>query len=138
MIVYSKDDRFSLDMGEVQFVLSPLSQKQKMEILSLGRISNGEESKSLDMAMKTIQYCLKEVHGIQRGDGSEYVLEMENGLATEDAIDTIMNCQLSEKLISSCMQFLSGVPDKIINPVSGEELDGVQFKYLGGSPDKKK
>lgn len=138
MIVYSKNDRFSLKMGEVEFLVSPLTQKQKLEILSIGKIANGNESKTLEMAMKTIQYCLKSVSGIKTGLGEEFVLEMKDGVATEDSIDTIMNCKLSDKLISSCMQFLNGVPDKIVNPVTGEELDGVNFSYSGGDLDKKK
>lgn len=137
MIVYSSSDRFSLKVDGVEFLLSPLTQKQKLDVLSVGQINNGEQGKSLDMAMKTIQYCLKGVKGIERPDGSEFEIKMDKGVASEESIDTLMNCQVSDTVMSACMQFLNGIPDKIVNPVSGEAMDGVEFSYSGGTSEKK-
>ena len=121
-------DRINLEIGDITFVLAPLSYYQKQEIASCTRIVNGEETFDLMRAQFLyIKNGLKEVKGVTGFDDNPYELEFEGDILTDNCVSEIMNLEQREKLNIAAWQLLNGIKD-LTDPVTGEELEGVKLE----------
>lgn len=84
-----------------------------------------------------IKFGLIDVKGLLNSDGSEWKLEKdEHGNNSDSSIDALLNTQVSNALIFSANAMLEGIPTKIMHPLTGLEIQGVEIIKL--SEDKKK
>ena len=128
MRIYETSDRIPVKIGGIEFKVSPLTYNQKMTISSCVKTVSGKDIfDSAKAAYHAIRFCLKEVSGLKNSKG-DYALEFdENDILTEKCLDDIMNIEAREKLSMVALSLLTGVPDKIINPATGEEIEGIEF-----------
>jgi hypothetical protein len=126
MQVYGLNDKISIKIDDITIIVSPLSYKQKGEIQSL--ISRYSETKdSMDLiegSFKTLKYAIKEIKGAKSGD-NDFSIVLENGIASDDSIEALLNSSISGKLTTASLALLNGIPKEIINPITGKALEGV-------------
>lgn len=137
MIVSSLDDRFEIVLDGVKFIFGPMSKRQKLDVIKVSKIENGETLNNLDMGIRALQYTLKDVEGIKKRNGEDFKLEFDNGKVSEASVDTLLNCTMSDTLVLAALEFIIGIPEKIRNVVMGE-IQHVEVKYLGEVKDLKK
>ena len=124
-------DRFKIKLGELEFILAPASYFVKKEISEATRISGGKTVFDLGKAQYLyIKHCLKDISGIQDMDGEPYKLQFEGDTLTDECVSEIFNIPVKEQMMVICWQFLNEVPDKIIDPITKEELQGVQLDII--------
>lgn len=126
MIIYKTTDRIKIDIAGVVFHLSPLTWDQKQDILNETRLKEGEQT-NRNSTYKSIKYAVKNIEGLELSDGSPYVIELKDGVLTDECVEDILNLELSPKLIMSCYAMVHGVPNEIRNPVTGETIEGVKI-----------
>jgi hypothetical protein len=77
-----------------------------------------------------IKYAVKHVEGLLNADGSPYVLEFtdeKKEALTDNCADALLATAFNDKLIYASKQLLNSIPDRIINPVTGAPLEGVEL-----------
>lgn len=126
MIIHKTTDKIKVKIGEIIFYLSPLSWDQKQDILSDAKMVDGKAS-NRNSTYKCLKYAVKGIEGATLADGSPYVLTMENGVISDECVEDILNLELSPKLIMACYSFVQGIPARIVNPVTGEIVEGVEI-----------
>lgn len=126
MIIHKTTDKIQVRIGEITFYLSPLSWDQKQDILSDAKMVDGKTS-NRNSTYKCLKYAVKGIEGVTLADGSPYVLTMDNGVLSDECIEDILNLELSPKLIMACYSFVQGIPARIVNPVTGEVVEGVEI-----------
>lgn len=127
-IIYQKDDLITLKIGELLFKIKPLSYMERVEILATANMQEGSviqnAAKATFLAMK---YAIRGFSGAKLSDGTDYKISFDdNGNLSEDSIDDLLNIQENQVLGFALNNFLKGVPAKLINPHTGEELEGVE------------
>lgn len=129
MKIYRLSDRVSVKIGELVFKLAPLSFTQKAEILDCKKIVAGEEILDRIGATKlAIKYSLKDVEGLEDIDGNKYELDKDDsGNLSDSCIDELLNVEVAPSLITTCFNFLNGVPSHIVDPETGKKLKGVEI-----------
>jgi hypothetical protein len=96
MKILSLKDRVRLtaktDLGEVKVTLKPLSSSQKIELASKTKMIKGEEVQDFSQqAILAIKFCVFEVEGFKHHDDSQFELEYENGVLTDDCADDLLS-----------------------------------------------
>lgn len=125
-------DRIKISVGDTTFILSPLSQAQKMEIADCTKVGKGGED-VFDIAMAQallVKYSVKDVIGVKDVDGEEYKPVLENNELTEDSVAEIFTLQEKSHMLTAAWQCMNGIPDKITDPVSGKVIKGVALEIL--------
>lgn len=124
-------DRYRLKVDGVTFIIAPLSKDHKLEISQCGDVSEGEFVQNIfKMQCLYLKHGLKDVLGINCFDETDYKLEFENDCLTEDCISELLNLPMHGKMMDAAWQFLNGMPDKIVDPLSGKVLKGVKLDML--------
>lgn len=122
-------------MGDITLKVSPLSALQKANLMSYTKMSGGKEVADTSlMAVMTVKYCLKEVHGLDAtfADGSPFVLTYEaDGSLTEDSLTAVMQVLDNATLTHVAAQLLTAGIESINVP-------GVEVVTPGGVDSKKK
>ena len=130
-------DRVSLKLGDVTFILSPLSNDRKLEIGSCTSTVKGEQVFDHGRAQHLyIKHSLKEVRGLEEYDGSTYELEFEGECLSDDCVSEIFMLEQKEKLMVIAWQLLNGIPAKIYG-TDDKILKGVKLEVLKGRKEKK-
>ena len=98
---------------------------------------------SLDIGLScfyNLKYALKEVKGLQDADGKPYKLEFEKGVdeLTDNCVNELLACPLSDKLLYIASELGAAIPEKILDPVSGKPIEGVEVRPPKKSSTKKK
>jgi hypothetical protein len=110
------------------FEIAPMRFLHKGEVSSL--IAKSEQGKDLSQMMSAvflaIKYSLKNVKGIELDDQTEYQLTFQGDCLTDDCVEDICNLPQSMKIFQGIVALISG-QDKIIDPNTGEQLEGVSF-----------
>lgn len=137
-IIYRKNDLISLEIGDLVFKIKPLNYLDRVEIMSCLHNSSGTIVENAGKASYlTIKYAVKKLEGASTIDGTPYELEFdESGNITDDAISDILNIEENNKLGLALHNFLKGVPSKLIDPNTGDNLEGVKIINQGGVPKK--
>ena len=136
MIIYKTTDRIEVEIGGIKFLLSPLTWDQKQDILNDVKLSEGKPN-NRNSTYKSLKYAVKGVEGVTLSDGSPYVVNLENGLISDECVEDLLNLEVAPQLIMTSYSFVQGVPSKIVNPVTGEAIDGVEI-VLKDTKKKKK
>jgi hypothetical protein len=124
-------DRIRLKIGEVSFLLAPLSNFQKSEIASFSKTKSGNEVFDLFKAQHYyVKYAVKGIEGVKNYDDSDYKLEFEGDFLSDGCVSEIFSMPVKDKLAYSCFQLLNEIPDKLIDPSNGEPLQGVELDIV--------
>lgn len=127
--IYRNTDRIKVKIGELVFMLAPLSFEQKSEISALSsKIEQGElVTNGMLVYYKSIQFSLKDIEGLVDSDGNKYELQFnERGITTE-CMDELFNMEFSHQLMVSAYNMVAQIPTKIIDPATGQEMEGVEI-----------
>ena len=119
MKLYKITDRIKIKIGDMVVSVSPLTYDQKIEIQTA--LSQGTDAKSLYTgSILAMRYGIKEIKGIELIDGSEYELQFEDGVLTEECAKELLNVEMGNELLAACNAFVSGIPKQI--PIKGVEI----------------
>ena len=126
-------DRIKIKVGKVEFVIAPLNQFHKIEVAECTKITrSGEEIFDLIRAQTLlVRYGLKEVNGITDVSGDAYKLEFEGDALTDDCVSEVFTIKEKAQYVTAAFQCLNELPDKLINPLNGEKLEGVELEVFG-------
>jgi hypothetical protein len=132
-------DRYKVSLEGIEFLIAPASYHVKKEISLSNRIVDGNQQFDMGQAQFIyVKNCLKDIKGLKAYDGEDYKLEFEpcGKKLTDDCVSEIFNIPVRDKMMAACWQLLNEVPDKIIHPVTNEEMEGVSLEVIskaGGS-----
>lgn len=128
--IYKTTDRVKVKVDDLTFSISPLSYAQKSEIQSkLYKAVNDQDMLAAqDAAVLSIKYAVKSVKGLTDGNDEPYQLEMENNQLTQQCIDDLLNIEQNTKLAAVCTSLVHGISTEIVDPNTGEKLEGVSFE----------
>jgi hypothetical protein len=124
-------DRLAVKISEgdgVCLSLKPLNYWQKSEVMSLAELQEGEVvNKTRTATILAIKYSLRGTKGLVDYDGNRYELTFdEEGNVSDDSVTDILNIEMSPQIILCCYNMIHQIPKIIINPATGEPLDGVE------------
>ena len=100
--------------------------------------SGAEIQDTLGLLFEVLRHSIVKVEGFENPDGSVFELQFENDVLTEDSLDALMYVENVGDVMQLCASgFLNmKLPDKIVHPVSGEEMEGVSIEKV--APELKK
>jgi len=126
-------DRVKVKVGEITFILGPLTQMQKIELSECTKIdTNGESVYDLTRAQTLlVKYGLKGIEGVTDADDEPYRLDIQNGVLTDDCVSEVFTLEEKNLYIQSAWQCLNSIPDKLTDPVNGKKLKGVALERVG-------
>lgn len=138
MIIYKPSDRIALKLGDIVLKVSPLTALQKANLMSLTKMSAGREVADTSMmAIMTIKYCVKEIHGVKAtfADGTEFSLSYDpDGTLSEESLTAVMQILDNGTLTQIAAQLLtSGVQGIKVPGVEVESGQGVEVKKKSAS-----
>ena len=139
--IYRSTDRVKLEIldGKDAIIIevAPLTKDQKSDISSTAAMQSGEQITNITQATaKLLKYSIKGIEGLEFADGSKYQLEFDKGMLKDHCVDELLNLEVSDVLIGSLYNFLSGVPTKLINQQTQEALENVRI--IPGDASEKK
>lgn len=129
MKIYKLTDRIKVKLNDdVVLHISPLSFEHKSEITSLLlKYQQEQDIKHVLRASKlACKYALKDIEGCTLADGSKYNLKANDGVLEDSCVDELANSEYGDKIFTSCMAFLNGVPTDIKDQ-NGKKLKGVEI-----------
>jgi hypothetical protein len=96
MKVLRKSDRVKFKIDNVEFVIAPLSYRDRIELSTFSKTSAGEQASSyLEQTLLMIKKCLKDVKGLKDHAGKEYDLDFtseDKSELTDDCADELLMC----------------------------------------------
>lgn len=125
-------DRVKLSVGELTFIVAPLSRDQKREISQTTvTIEGGEPQMNLWEAQALyLKYGLKKIEGLKDYHGKDYVLKFENNGLTEECLSELWYVQDNlEHAISYIAQTMNTLPDEY-RDYNGKKVKGVKLEIL--------
>lgn len=104
MKVLSLKDRIRItsktEEGEIKVLIKPLSNAQKIELHSKTKMVKGEEIADLSkQGLLAIKFSIVEVQGLKHFDDSDFKLEFENDVLTDDCADDLLSAFQSANLL---------------------------------------
>lgn len=120
--IYKCTDKIPLKIHDLKVKISPLTFDQKNTCQ--GMIMSGNQ---MSAAFHALQCSLKELDGIENGDGSKYELEFEDGIVAKACMDDLLNLSESQDMQLVAISLINGIPKEFNNPVTGGKLEGVEF-----------
>lgn len=135
MKIYTNNAKINvtLQVGEdvVTFVLKPLTQGQKLDLMGMYGESAAEQ---VNMVVECLRLCLVQVKGLTDENDEEWNVSIQEGKVTTESLDVIMNIPPLSPICVVAMQLLQGLPSngKVKGP-DGKELKGVTVKLGNGS-----
>lgn len=127
--VYSLNARIPVKIGDVTFKLSPFSQSQKIEMAEFANFESGQYLQNASrMTFRALKYSIKGVEGLEDAlTGEPYALEFDDsGCLTDAAVNDLLSIEIADKLMIACMAILKGIPKEIVNPQTGQKMEGVE------------
>lgn len=137
-IIYRKDDLIKLKIGDLTFSIRPMSYQDRVSVLSALSNEGGSVIENAALAtFKTMKHTIVSVDGAMLLSGDKYkITKDDDGKISDTSIDELLNLEENNLLGLALNNFLRGVPAKIINPNTGEELEGVEIVKSKGVPKK--
>lgn len=108
--IYRTTDKIKYKINDLEIKLSPLSFDQKTELSQLMIEGQKDVSKAMEGTIKTIQYALKDIKGLEYDDGESFELEFDQGILTRESAEMLLNIDQSDTMVSLCVSFIGGVP----------------------------
>jgi hypothetical protein len=125
MMVYRTSDRIPVSVGELKFLLSPLSAEQKNSLMDCKKMQGGQEVvDSIGLAYLAIKYAVKGVEGLESSDGSPFVLDFDpDGTISKECVEVLFELSMESggKLSNVCSSLINGV--NFAAKVPGVEVD---------------
>jgi hypothetical protein len=128
MKILRTTDKVAVSAQGVTATISPLSQGQKVEIMStIGVVAGKEQTDMARQAHLTVKYCVKEIDGIETFDGEKYTLTKDsNGFLTDDCAAELVSALAQTGLLEQTANIALGVL-KVAKgyklKVNGKEID---------------
>lgn len=128
--IYRTTDKISVKIDDITVKVSPLTYLQKIEVQDLMTKAITEKSMkyAMDGTIKAIKYSLKSINGLTTPDGEDYQLDIEDKQVTDECINDLLNMKYSQKLAAVCASLVHGVGQDIIDPQTGNKIDGISFE----------
>jgi hypothetical protein len=128
MKILRTTDKVSVSAQGVTATISPLSQGQKVEIMStIGVVAGKEQTDLTRQAHLTVKYCVKEIDGIDTFDGEKYSLTKDsNGNLTDDCAAELVSALAQTGLLEQTANIALGVLKETKGyklKVNGKEID---------------
>lgn len=124
--IYKTSDRITIAIDDIKLVVSPLTYETKCDIQA--NLLTGDAMGIVKAAKLAIQHGVKDIKGVEHADGSEYELQFENGVLTEECIDDLLNIDQDSKLSFVCTKLLDGIPKEFIDPQTGKKMEGIKIE----------
>lgn len=129
MIVLEKTDRIKFKVNNLEFIVAPLSYRDRIALSAQVKHISGEAvTNYVEQTFTMLKKCLKGVKGLKKANGKEYKLKFENDSdnsdLTDDCADELLNSFQSGKEVTALVQSSRG---------DLTEVDGVEFTVLGKS-----
>lgn len=117
-------DRVSLKVGDIEFIIAPLSNLQKTEILGATYMEGGEEKIDLIKYQSSfLKHSLKDAIGLKDYFGNNYKLQFAGDCLTDDCISELFAIEQRPVIIDACAKLMSGLMP---------EIEGVEVKAIEG------
>lgn len=135
--------RMNHEGNNVDFIFRQLTYAEKSEIVmkttthKQGTVVQ-DNNLSDYLAIQTALIRVKGLHKLVEGKEVEYELSFDNEKRiTANCMNEIFNTPFEDKLIYSAKHVAIGIPRKIIHPLTGKEIEGVEIIMpKGGMPKK--
>jgi len=117
---------------KVEFIFKQLDYKTKALITSLvTTVKQGQIQTDSQLQMfYNLKHALKDVKGIKGEDGKPYKLKFEDNkklAITDMCVDELLATPLSDRLQFAAHRLsASTFPDKILHPIAGTEIEGIE------------
>lgn len=123
MRIFKAGQKYSLKLGDLVFVVTPLTFSQKTEILDeIGRAQvTGDKKQIVRASMETIRYALKDIKGFVNDDGTPWVPEFEEEKLSMDSLEVVLNVAATQPMLDTISSFINGVPSSLPDGVSWAE-----------------
>ena len=129
MKIYSPKDRVRVTVDGVSFLFSPLTMKQKAEVMGCLTVKSGNMVQDRwEMVRLALKYSLKGVEGLEDSEGKPWALALDSEGVAQESLDDLSN--LSDKadlLFSAALQMTTGIPTQLIDG-DGKPYEGVEVK----------
>lgn len=131
MILIEPSDKFEVTIDEAVFTISPYSKKQNLELEKCVRMEKGEEVVDVDKQMDLVfKYCIKDIKGVKKPDGSDFEFKFVDGELIQEHIDLLrMSIKASRIYLGINAVRMEQFSGQVKNHL-GEEL-GIELSYLG-------
>jgi hypothetical protein len=129
--IFRTSDRIPVKIDTITVTVAPLTFDQKTELQTVMLSASKDPMNAVRGARLAVKYAVKKVDGLEDMDGVRYDVELgEDGLLTDDSVDTLLNMQEYPKLIAVCSQLISGIPQGIVDPSTGKAMAGVSMELV--------
>lgn len=128
IVIYDKNARIPIEIGEVKFWVSQLLVGQKSSLLDLTKNEAGEQkTDKYAFAFKLIKYCVKEVEGLTYYDGRDYSLSFDpDGNLSDDSVNELFQLDQSSSLIIAASH--------LFNKIQDLDADGIKIDIKNTRP----
>jgi len=121
-------------------MVKPLTFGEKAKISSSITNDSGTQTENVLTSMALIlKFSVKEVKGISYVDGKPLKLTFnEDKTLADNSVDELMSMEITQDLNTVLFQFMQGIPETLLDPVTGEVLKNVEILPVNSVPSKKK
>lgn len=134
------DERFKINLGEVSLTVSPLSGRQKLEMTSMLR--QGSDGKFyIDKASQEhflVKHSIKGVEGLKDLDDKDYDLRFDGKCLTDECAEELLAFLVNTMFTFANTQAMNGLFGEVVNPFTGEKLNGVSVERVIKEGEEKK
>lgn len=128
--IYKVTDRIKVKVGDITLILSPLTKEQKMNTqLHTAKAVKGDMESAMKAVELAVKYSIKGIEGLfhvnDQGVEVPYTVKLEGGVLSDEAINDLMNMELSDKISNVATAFLGGVPSEIKDQ-KGNKIEGIE------------
>ena len=131
---------YKIKIGDVTIHCKQLSYRVRSQIGSkyTKQRAGNEIENTVSILFEVLKHSIVKVEGFQKPDGSPYELKFENESLTDDCLDELLYVERVGDILQLCASNFINMkaPDKILDPVSGEPMEGDFIEKC--SPNKKK
>lgn len=135
MKLLKTSDKVLLSFGDIKVTVKPLSYFNKIEAGKFLRVENGETKSDFNQwAFYIVKHSVSNIEGIfVEGDRVLTLEKQPDGSLTDDSTSDALNVLLTVNLgafLPLRDVALSNAMPSLVDPVTGEKLDGVQADLL--------
>jgi len=111
-IIYRKTDLINLKIGDLTFIIRPLSYQDRISVMSALSTEGGSIVENAALAtFKLMKHAIAGVSGAKLPDGEDYEISKdEEGKISDDSIDDLLNLEENDVLGMALHNFLKGIP----------------------------
>lgn len=123
-------DRIRVKIGDIEFLMAPLSYLHKQEIANCTRNSGGKEIYDFLKAQALhIKYGLKGVKGLKTYDDKDYELQFDGDCLSDECLNEILAIECNDKLSAAAWSILNGYDQEAISN-NEKALEGIDIEVV--------